>query len=300
MMTREPKRRWSRTHQRQNYPRKSSRSARRDLKAWWFRLAGGSLPAIIIGITFNFEIHVAPNAMIWAYMSSSSGPHRAPAAPQSTQEQQLPPRRRRTCPDLCQTWTRPSGSASAYYEFLSLLFNLCYHNFCLKVQQNSGGVMSTLAGSSSCQRRSLGRVWGLWEVGKISPRWPPACASRRWGWRQWGFWKWCYWTWSLCGCWRWWCWQRRFFEEDLTWKFLFRWRSAWGRPLERIWAGAGIKSMIVIIIFSIIIPIIINRQGSLRRGTNGTTSIPITLSVSLQELRAKQWITSVILRNLCT
>jgi len=32
----------------------------------------------------------------------------------------------------------------------------------------------------------------------------------------------------------------------------------------------------------------LSRQGSLRRGTNGTTSIPITLSVSLQELRAQQ------------
>jgi len=32
----------------------------------------------------------------------------------------------------------------------------------------------------------------------------------------------------------------------------------------------------------------LSRQGSLRRGTNGTTSIPITLSISLQELRAKE------------
>merc|ERR1712212_1134235 len=32
----------------------------------------------------------------------------------------------------------------------------------------------------------------------------------------------------------------------------------------------------------------LSRQGSLRRGASGSTSIPITLSVSLQELRANQ------------
>ena len=169
--------------------------------------------------------------------------------------------------------------------------------------------MTTLviAGSSSCQRRSLGRVWGLWEVGKISPRWPPACASRRWGWRQWGFWKWSHCTWNLCVRWlkmmnhQWWCWRRRFFEEDLKIPLQVeeRVREAVGKNLSRCWNQVDddvviiiifsiIITIIITIIISIIITIIINRQGSLRRGTNGTTSIPITLSVSLQELRAQQ------------
>ena len=76
-------------------------------------------------------------------------------------------------------------------------------------------------------------------------------------------------------------------------------REAVGKNLSRCWNQVDddvviiiifsiIITIIITIIISIIITIIINRQGSLRRGTNGTTSIPITLSVSLQELRAQQ------------